>query len=134
MNNREDLGKLVLRVALGSIVLFHGVFKLQHGVTWIEQPLAAVGLPGFLAYGVYLAEVVAPILLFLGYQARLAALVIVVDMVMAMVLVLRPMIFTVKERGGGGWGVELEGLILLTAVAVFLLGSGRYRLGRGAWD
>jgi len=50
-----------------------------------------------------------------------------------MVLVLRPMIFTINERSGG-WGVELEGLILLTALTVFLLGSGRYRLGRGAWD
>ena len=133
MNNREDLGKLVLRVALGGILLFHGIFKLQHGVAWIEQPLAAFGLPGFLAYGTYLAEIVAPILVVLGYRARLAALVIVFDMLMAMVLVLRPMIFTINERGGG-WGVELEGFILLTALTVFLLGSGRYRLGRGAWD
>jgi putative oxidoreductase len=133
MNNREDLGKLVLRVALGGILLLHGIFKLQHGVAWIEQPLAAFGLPGFLAYGTYLAEIIAPILLILGYRARLAALVIVIDMLMAMVLVLRPMIFTINERSGG-WGVELEGLILLTALTVFLLGSGRYRLGRGAWD
>jgi putative oxidoreductase len=133
MNNREDLGKLVLRVALGGILLLHGIFKLQHGVAWIEQPLAAFGLPGFLAYGTYLAEIIAPILLILGYRARLAALVIVIDMLMAMVLVLRPRVFTINERSGG-WGVELEGLILLTALTVFLLGSGRYRLGRGAWD
>ena len=134
MHNREDLGKLVLRIALGVILLFHGVFKLRHGVAWIEQPLAAVGLPGFLAYGTYVAEVLAPILLLLGYKARLAALVIVFDMLMAMVLVLRPALFTIKERGGGGWSVELEALILLSALAVFLLGSGRYRLGRGVWD
>jgi putative oxidoreductase len=134
MGTREDLGKLLLRIALGSILLFHGVFKLRHGVAWIAQPLGAVGLPGFLAYGTYLAEVVAPVLVMLGYKARLAALVIVVDMLMAMVLVLRPMILTIKERGGGGWGVELEALILLCALSVFLLGSGRYRLGRGVWD
>ena len=134
MGTREDLGKLLLRIALGSILLFHGVFKLRHGVAWIEQPLGAVGLPGFLAYGTYLAEVVAPVLVVLGYKARLAALVIVVDMLMAMVLVLRPMILTIKDRGGGGWGVELEALILLCALSVFLLGSGRYRLGRGVWD
>ena len=134
MHNREDLGKLVLRIALGVILLFHGVFKLRHGVAWIEQPLAAVGLPGFLAYGTYVAEVLAPILLLLGYKARLAALAIVFDMLMAMVLVLRPALFTIKERGGGGWSVELEALILLSALAVFLLGSGRYRLGRGVWD
>jgi len=134
MGTREDLGKLVLRAALGSILLFHGVFKLRHGVAWIEQPLGALGLPGFLAYGTYLAEVVAPVLVILGYKARLAALVIVLDMLMAMVLVLRPMILTIKERGGGGWGIELEALILLGTLSVFLLGSGRYRLGRGVWD
>jgi putative oxidoreductase len=133
MNNREDLGKLVLRVALAVIVLFHGVFKLRHGVAWIAQPLAGLGLPAFLAYGTYLAEVLAPVLLIVGYKARLAALVIGFDMLMAMVLVLRPALLTINERGGG-WSVELEALILLSALAVFLLGSGRYRLGRGAWD
>lgn len=133
MSNREDLGKLLLRVALAGIILFHGVFKLQHGVAWIEQPLAALGLPGFLSYGTYLAEVVAPILLLLGYQARLAALVIGFDMLMAIVLVLRPRVLSVNERTGG-WNIELEALLLLVSLAVFLLGSGRYRLGRGAWD
>ena len=133
MSTREDLGKLLLRVALGGIVLFHGVFKLTHGVEWIRQPLAGLGLPGFLAYGTYVAEVLAPVLLIVGWKARLAALAIGFDMLMAVVLVLRPKLLTVN-RGGGGWGIELEGLILLVAVAVFLVGSGRYRIGRGVWD
>ena len=134
MRTYEDLGKLLLRVTLGVIVFFHGIYKLRHGVAWIEQPLAAHHLPGFLAYGTYVAEVLGPLLLFIGYKARLAALAIVLDMLMAMVLVLRPVLFTIKERGGGGWGVELEAFILLSGLCIFLLGSGRYRLGRGAWD
>jgi putative oxidoreductase len=133
MGTRDDAGKLLLRLTLGGILLFHGVFKLTHGVAWIEGPLGRFGLPGFLAYGVYVAEVLAPILLFIGWKARLAALVIAFDMLMAIVLVLRPRLFTVNQSGGG-WGVELEGMILLVAVSVFLLGSGRYRLGRGVWD
>jgi putative oxidoreductase len=133
MQNREDLGKLVLRVGVGVIVLFHGVFKLRHGVAWIERPLGAVGLPGFLAYGAYVAELFAPLLLILGFKARLAALVIAFDLLMAILLVLRPRILTVNQAGGG-WAIELEVLILLAALAVFLLGSGRYRLGKGAWD
>ena len=133
MGTRDDLGKLVLRVTLGGILLFHGIFKLTHGVDWIRGPLGALGLPGFLAYGTYVAEVLAPILLFVGWKARLAALVIAFDMLMAIVLVLRPRLFTVNP-GGGGWGIEVEGMILLVAVSVFLLGSGRYRLGRGGWD
>jgi putative oxidoreductase len=132
--NREDLGKLVLRLTLAAVVLFHGIFKLTHGVEWIKQPLASHGLPGFLAYGTYVAEVLAPLLLIIGWKARLAALTIVFDMLMAMFLVLRPQLFAIKERGGGGWGVELEAMLLLTALTIFLIGSGRYRLGRGVWD
>jgi putative oxidoreductase len=133
MHNREDLGKLILRLALGGVVLFHGVFKLTHGVDWIKQPLAAHGLPGFLAYGAYLAEVLAPVLIVVGWKARLAALAIGFDMLMALYLVLRPQILAVKPQGGG-WGIELEALLLFAALVIFLIGSGRYRLGRGAWD
>ena len=123
-----DTGTLVLRLTVATILLFHGVFKLTHGVAWMAGPLGAVGLPGFLGYGAYVAEVLAPILLIVGYQVRLAALVIVFDMLMAIVLVLRDKVFAVT--GGGGWGIELEAFILLGAVAIFFLGSGRYRLGR----
>lgn len=133
MTSREDFGKLVLRLGLAVILLFHGVFKLTHGVEWIKGPLSGLGLPGFLAYGVYGAEVVAPILLIAGWKARLAAWVIVFDMAMAMVLVLRPRLLTINP-GGGGWGVELEALILVSALVIALIGSGRYRLGRGPWD
>ncbi len=125
----DDVGKLLLRVAIGGVLLFHGVFKLQHGVAWIAGPLGQVGLPGFLAYGTYVAEVVAPVLILLGLWTRLAALVVAFDLCMAIVLVLRPQLFAVKEMGGG-WGVEVEALFLLGALALVFLGAGRYRLTR----
>jgi len=133
MASREDLGKLLLRVTLAVIVLFHGIFKLTHGVQWIGQPLAALGLPAFLAYGTYVAELAAPVLIALGYRARLAALVVAFEMLMAMVLVLRPRLFSINPSGGG-WAIELEAMLLLVSICIFCLGSGRYRLGRGRWD
>ncbi len=133
MSSREDVGKLLLRATLAVVLLFHGLFKLTHGVQWIAQPLGALGLPGFLAYGTYVAEVVAPLLLLLGYKARLAALVIAFDMLMAIVLVLRPRVFSINAAGGG-WAIELEAMILLVGLTLFCIGSGRYRLGRGPWD
>lgn len=133
MGNREDLGKLLLRIVLASVLLFHGVYKLTHGVEWIKGPLGSFGLPGALAYGVYAAEVIAPVFLIAGWKARLAALVIAFDMLMALVLVLRSRVFSINPMGGG-WAVELEIMILSVAVALFLLGSGRYRLGRRIWD
>ena len=133
MASREDLGKLLLRVTLAVILLFHGIFKLTHGVQWIGQPLAALGLPAFLAYGTYVAELAAPVLIALGYRARLAALVVAFEMLMAMVLVLRPRLFSINPSGGG-WAIELEAMLLLVSICIFCLGSGRYRLGRGRWD
>jgi putative oxidoreductase len=37
----------------------------------------------------------------------------------------------VRLTRGGGWGVELQALYLFGAVAVALLGAGRYSLSRG---
>jgi putative oxidoreductase len=124
---RDDAGKLLLRCALAVIILCHGVFKVTHGVDWIKQPLGNLGLPGFLAYGTYLAEVAAPIFLLVGYRVRLAAVVIALDILMAIVLVMRAEIFALKP-GGGGWGIELEALIVATAVGLSLVGGGRYGL------
>ena len=54
-----DLGRLLLRLTLGFCVLFHGIAKIQGGVEGIAHDLIALGLPGFIAYGVYVGEVLA---------------------------------------------------------------------------
>lgn len=124
-------GLLVLRVGLAVIVLFHGIAKLQSGVAWMAGPLGEVGLPAFLSYGAYLAEVVAPILLIIGLWTRLAAIVICIDMIMAVVLVLRDQAFAIKEAGGG-WAIELEALIFVAALTIAIAGAGRFALMRDA--
>jgi putative oxidoreductase len=131
----DDIGKLILRVTVGGILLFHGVWKLMHGIGWIPPVLHMHGLPGFLAYGVFVAEVIAPIFLLAGWMTRLASLTIVVDMLMAFLLVLHNNIFAVKP-GGGGWGIEVEAFFLFGALALFFTGSGKYSVsrGQGKWD
>ena len=125
-----DLGILILRLMLAGILLFHGIYKINHGVAWIKPLLAQFGLPGVLAYGTYVAEFAAPVLLILGFQVRLAALAIVIDMCMAIFLVLRHQIFALKQEPGGGWAIELQALLLFSALALVFLDSGSYRLGR----
>jgi putative oxidoreductase len=135
MRALEDLGKLILRLAVAVLLVLHGIAKVRGGVGFIEELLANAGLPAFIAYGVYLAEILAPVLLILGVFTRPAALVIVFDMVMAMTLALRDQIGTIKEQGGG-WAVELEMFFLLASLAIACLGSGRFALSRGLgrWD
>jgi putative oxidoreductase len=127
---RTDAGLLVLRLGLGTLILFHGVYKLTHGITWIAGPLGKVGLPAWLAYGVYVAEVLAPVLVILGLWARPAALIIAFDMFMAIFLARRGDVAKINPAGGG-WAIELELMLLVAALAIALAGSGRYSLGKG---
>lgn len=131
----DDIGKLILRLAVAGLMIFHGIAKLKGGIGWMAGPLGAFHLPFFIAYGVYLAEVVAPILLIVGVLTRPAALLIAFDMVMAMILVVQDRVFTISERGGG-LGGETELFYLLAAASIAFLGSGRYAVsrGNGRWD
>jgi putative oxidoreductase len=70
--------------------------------------------------------VVAPIMLLVGYQTKVAALLIAINMVVAILLVHLGDIFTRNEMGGG-WGIELQALILVGALAIFGLGKGKCR-------
>jgi putative oxidoreductase len=126
-NPMDDRGKLVLRVLLAALILFHGVSKLIGGVGFITGMLTKAGLPTVLGYGVYIGEVVAPLLILFGIFTRAAALVVVVNMIVALLLVHTSQFFTLNETGG--WAIELQALYLGTAVAVALLGAGRYSVG-----
>jgi putative oxidoreductase len=130
----NDLGKLVLRVALGALILFHGVSKLIHGPGFVVQQLARAGLPTALAYGAYVGEVAAPLLVMLGLWTRPAALVIAVNMLVAIALVHLGQFFTLADTGG--WALELQGMYLGAALAVALLGAGRFSAGGsgGRWN
>lgn len=123
----DDAGKLVLRLAVGVLVLLHGICKLQHGVGFIGGMLEKAGLPGVLAYGVLVGEVLAPLLLIAGLFTRAGAAIIVVNMLVAFALVHRADLFALTSQGG--WALELQGLYLFGALAVMLLGAGRYGLG-----
>jgi putative oxidoreductase len=125
-NRADDIGRLVLRVTVGGLILFHGVDKILHGIGWMREPLGALHLPFFIAYGAYAGEVLAPVLVLLGVLARPAALVIAINMVMALVLDAGRFLFTINASGG--WGVELEAFYLLGAMAIALLGPGRFSL------
>jgi putative oxidoreductase len=130
----EDTGKLVLRAALAILLLFHGVSKLIGGVGFITGMLTKAGLPPAVAYLVYIGEVVAPLLILFGVWTRAAALVVVINMMVAFLLVHTGQFFTMSQTGG--WALELEGFYLASALAVALLGAGRYSVGgiTGKWN
>jgi putative oxidoreductase len=132
--SHDDGGKLVLRVVLGVLILFHGIAKVIGGPAFIVGVAEKAGLPGALGYLVYVGEVLAPLLLILGLWTRVGALIIVINMIVAVLLVHSGQIFTLNQQGG--YGLELQAMFLFTAIAVALLGAGRYSLGGidGRWN
>ena len=123
----DNAGKLVLRLAVGGLILFHGVAKVLNptgAMTAISGQLAALGLPGYIAYGVYVGEVVAALLLILGFLTRIGGLLIVANMIFALVLVHSSQIFTLSKTGG--WALELQGFYLFCGLAIYFLGSGKF--------
>lgn len=126
MLDNADLGKLIIRLTLGGLMLFHGISKLLNGIGFIEGQLVSHGIPAFFAYGVYIGEIIAPLMVILGYQTRIGALIIVFNMLVAIALVHSHQLLTLG--GNGGWALELQGFFLFTALALIFLGPGKYKL------
>ena len=123
-NTQSDFGKLFLRITLGVLVLLHGIAKLRGGFSGIEGMLAAHGLPTFLAYGALLGEVLGPLLLIAGFYARIGALLIAINMLFAFALAHLGQLGMLNAQGG--WALELQGMFLVAAFALALLGPGRF--------
>lgn len=124
----DNFGKLLLRLLVGGLILFHGLNKAMHpeAVAGIVKNVEAMGLPGIVAYLVYIGEVVAPLMLILGWFARIAGLIVVVNMVFAVMLVHTTQIFTLSKSGG--WALELQAFYFFGGLIIFFLGSGRMAL------
>lgn len=121
-SSADDLGKLILRLVLGILILLHGISKLGSGVAGIAGMLPA-GLPPIFAYGVYVGEVLAPLLIIIGFYARVGAVLIFVNMIVAIVLAHTAQLLMLTDNGG--WALELQGMYLFGALALALMGPGR---------
>ena len=130
MNDRRiDLAALVLRLTLGTVLIAHALLKLvvftPAGTAGFFQK---IGLPGPLAYFVIAAELAAGIAIVLGWRTRLAAIA-VAPILFGSALPHLPNGW-LFSAAGGGW--EYSAFLGFTAIAVALLGEGRYAIGRTA--
>ncbi|MCO6043756.1 DoxX family protein [Aeoliella sp. ICT_H6.2] len=131
----EDTGKLILRVTLGVLMLPHGMAKASSTVlNYLQGMLVDHGLPGFLAYGVYLGEVLAPLLMIVGYYTRPAAVVFAINAVLVIYLAYSRQLLQLEQYGG--LVLEAKYMYVLGGIAVALLGAGKYSIsgGKSKWD
>lgn len=123
MLTNSDIAKLLLRLSVGVLILFHGIHKVIHGVGGVKAMLSSAGLPEFLSYGVYVGEVVAPIFIILGLYARLASLVVAFNMLVAIFLAFG---FSFSLAMYGGLAMESPLMFFIMSLIIVLLGSGKY--------
>ncbi|CUV65713.1 putative DoxX family protein [Sulfurovum sp. enrichment culture clone C5] len=125
---QTDMGKLLLRIMLGGLMLFHGIGKLSHGIDFVKGTLTANGLPEMMAYGVYVGEIIAPLMLLIGFKSRIAGAIIAFNMIMALFLVHSNELLRISDTGG--LTIELQLFYLFSSIAIILLGSGKYAVKR----
>jgi putative oxidoreductase len=109
-------GVLLLRWTLAILMVFHGWAKVTGGVGGIEGMLVAKGLPGFLAYGVYIGELIAPLFLLIGLWVVPAALVIAINMAVAVGFAHASQFMDITNTGG--WRLELQAFFFMTALVL----------------
>lgn len=116
MKFKNDIGALILRVTLGAIFLAHGIVKFQGGIENIVGWFSSIGLPGFMAYGVALFEIIGGIALIIGLGTRIISALFSLLMIGAILKVK----LSVGLLGNGQMaGYELD--LAFLAMAVYLV-------------
>ena len=122
----NDVALLLLRIGLASIFLTHGTHKQR---LWKMQPSAQMpaGMLRTLRF-LAIAEPAGALGVLFGFLTRYAA----IGLALVMLGALRFLITKVHRKFTGenvaGW--EFEYLVLLVAIALAILGAGRYALDR----
>ncbi len=125
MENKHEISALILRLVLGISFFIHGLVKFQGGIENTVGWFGSIGLPGFLAYGVALIEVVGGLALVLGLFTRVVSSLFVLLMAGAIIKVKLAAGFL---GNGQMAGYELDLAFLAIAVSIAVTGSKVFAL------
>jgi putative oxidoreductase len=131
MDRLAQFAPLVVRVIVGVIMAAHGLQKLLAGPANFGGFLAQLGVPAptLMGYVVTLVELGGGILLIIGLYSRLAALLLTINLVVAILLVKVNVGFLSPQ--GGGVGAELDLALIAGFLAILLAGPGKISLDYG---
>jgi len=133
MRKNNDLGLFILRIAVSFLMLLHGISKFSGGLEFIKSMLAEKGIPDFIAYGVLVGEILAPIAILIGFRTRIAAAIYAFNCLVAVLMAHSAEIFSMGEHGG--WAIELLGLYFFGALTLFFTGGGNIAVSKSSqWD
>jgi len=133
MNTKTNTGLLTLRVSIAFTMLIYGITKLIFGNDFILSLLEQYGLPSIFSYGVFVGEILAPILIIIGFRTKLAGLVFAINCFVAILMVQLPNLLKLNETGG--WAIGLIFIYMMFGIAMFFTGAGKYALStNNKWD
>jgi putative oxidoreductase len=118
LDRLQPLALLVMRLALGAIMVGHGFHKVFGGLHHHVEFVTSLGLPAWSAYLSAFAEFFGGVLVLIGLFTRAAALAICVDMGVAIAKVH----FHNGLMGNGGYEFPLS--LAALSFAIVFLGSG----------
>lgn len=120
-----DLGILFARLGLGVCLFMHGFAKILHGIGGVKSTLTKAGLPEIVAYGSYIGEVVAPIMIILGIFSRIAAL-LVIGTSLTIMYAYYGLGNLLELTNVGGFKAEILYLYIALSLCIIFSGSGKY--------
>ncbi len=118
LDRLQPLALLVMRVALGAIMVGHGSQKVFGGLHHHAQFVASLGLPAWTGYLSSFTEFIGGLLILAGLFTRVAALAICIDLAVAIWKVH----FHNGMMGNGGYEFPLAAATL--AFALIFFGAG----------
>ena len=118
----QQIGPFLLRLVLAVVFIAHGYPKLFGGFAGIANFFESIGIkPGkFWALIVGVTEFGGGILLILGIFVQPVALLLAIDMIVA--------IWKVKWKEGFKSGYEFELVLLVIALSLLVLGPGAFSI------
>ena len=128
----EDFGKLLLRLGVGGLMLFHGAHKLLTGLDPVKAQMAAHKLPEALSYIVYAGEIAGPVLIVLGLFTRIGAFLVALEV--ALLALLGSLAQWTLLAADGAYGLEVKALYFLGALAILFLGPGKLAIAKGKYQ
>ncbi|EDM43964.1 hypothetical protein SCB49_10252 [unidentified eubacterium SCB49] len=118
-----SLGALIMRLGFGGLMLTHGIPKLLRlldgNLEIVGDPLGVGALLSSIL--VIIGEVVAPLLIIIGFKVRLAAIPVIITMLVAAFMI----------HGADPLAKKEMALLYLTGyLAIGLMGAGKYSVSR----
>ena len=133
MNTKQNIGLLILRVTIALTMLIYGITKLIFGIDFIKDLFTIHGLPSFLSYGIYIGEIVAPILIIIGFRTKLAGLIFAFNCFIAIIMVQLPNLLKLNEFGG--WSIAPIFIYMIFGISLIFTGAGKYAISvNNKWD